>query len=195
MEAYSDGVFSIAGTLLVLDIALNPPGTAMEQVLHAWPAYLGYLISFLTIGAAWIGHSAMTGRLTHVDRSLLGINLMLLLVVAFLLFPTKLIADGLGDQNGERVFVTIYGLTLLTIRLISFLLDVYARHERFYSAPENDDEVDEDRREILPVLALYGLAIVLGLAAPKAAVGVYLVLVVFLVVPFRDVRRLLFSRR
>ena len=194
MEAYSDGVFSIAGTLLVLDIALNPPGTAMEQVLHAWPAYLGYLISFLTIGAAWIGHSAMTGRLTHVDRSLLGINLMLLLVVAFLPFPTKLIADGLGDQNGERVFVTIYGLTLLTIRLISFLLDAYARHEHLYSAPETDDEVDEDRREILPVLALYGLAIVLGLAAPKAAVGVYLALAVFLVVPFRDVRRLLFSR-
>ena len=194
MEAYSDGVFSIAGTLLVLDIALNPPGTAMEQVLHAWPAYLGYLISFLTIGAAWIGHSAMTDRLTHVDRSLLGINLMLLLVVAFLPFPTKLIADGLGDQNGERVFVTIYGLTLLTIRLISFLLDAYARHEHLYSAPENDDEVEQDRREILPVLALYGLAIVLGLAAPKAAVGVYLALAVFLVVPFRDVRRLLFSR-
>ena len=139
MEAYSDGVFSIAGTLLVLDIALNPPGTALEQVLHAWPAYLGYLISFLTIGAAWIGHSAMTDRLTHVDRSLLGINLMLLLVVAFLPFPTKLIADGLGDQNGERVFVTIYGLTLLTIRLISFLLDAYARHEHLYSAPEADD--------------------------------------------------------
>lgn len=194
MEAYSDGVFSIAGTLLVLDIALNPPGTALEQVLHAWPGYLGYLISFLTIGAAWIGHSAMTDRLTHVDRSLLGINLMLLLVVAFLPFPTKLIADGLGDQNGERVFVTIYGLTLLTIRLISFLLDAYARHEHLYAAPETDDEVDEDRREILPVLALYGLAIVLGLAAPKAAVGLYLALAVFLVVPFRDMRRLLFSR-
>ena len=148
MEAYSDGVFSIAGTLLVLDIALNPPGTALEQVLHAWPAYLGYLISFLTIGAAWIGHSAMTDRLTHVDRSLLGINLMLLLVVAFLPFPTKLIADGLGDQNGERVFVTMYGLTLLTIRLISFLLDAYARHEHLYSAPEADEEVEEVTRSV-----------------------------------------------
>jgi uncharacterized membrane protein len=193
MEAYSDGVFSIAGTLLVLDIALNPPGTALEQVLHAWPAYLGYLISFLTIGAGWIGHSAMTDRLTHVDRSLLGINLMLLLVVAFLPFPTKLIAEGLGDQNGERVFVTMYGLTLLTIRLISFLLDAYARHEHLYSAPEADEKVEEDRREILPVLTVYGLAIVLGLAAPKVAVGLYLALAVFLVVPFRDVRRLLFS--
>ena len=52
MEAFSDGVFSIAATLLVLDIALRPPGTPLEQVLHAWPAYLGYVISCSTCGRA-----------------------------------------------------------------------------------------------------------------------------------------------
>ena len=67
MEAFSDGVFSIAATLLVLDIALRPPGTPLEQVLHAWPAYLGYVISFLTIGAAWIGHDAITDRLIGLN--------------------------------------------------------------------------------------------------------------------------------
>lgn len=51
LAAYSDGVFSIAATLLVLDIAVHPPGTSLQQVLHAWPAYL---VSFLTIGAAWL---------------------------------------------------------------------------------------------------------------------------------------------
>jgi hypothetical protein len=51
MEAYSDGVFAIAATLLVLEIAVHPPGTALEQLGHEWPAYLGYGISFLTIGA------------------------------------------------------------------------------------------------------------------------------------------------
>ena len=55
MEAFSDGVFSIASTLLVLEIALRPPGTALEQLVHTWPAYLGYTISFMTIGAAWLG--------------------------------------------------------------------------------------------------------------------------------------------
>jgi hypothetical protein len=74
MEAFSDGVFSIAATLLVLDIALRPPGTPLEQVLHAWPAYLGHVISFLTIGAAWIGHDAITDRLTRADSLLLRIN-------------------------------------------------------------------------------------------------------------------------
>jgi uncharacterized membrane protein len=52
MEGFSDGVFGFAITLLVLDIALRPPGTPLQQVLHAWPAYLAYVVSFLTIGGA-----------------------------------------------------------------------------------------------------------------------------------------------
>src|SRR5271154_1812011 len=94
MEAFSDGVFSIAATLLVLDIALHPPGTPLHQVLDAWPAYLGYLVSFLTIGGAWLAHGGLTDRLVRADSLLLRINLLLLLVVAFLPFPTKLVADG-----------------------------------------------------------------------------------------------------
>jgi uncharacterized membrane protein len=67
MEAFSDGVFSIAATLLVLDLAPHPPGTALKQFLHAWPSYLGYAISFLTIGAAWLGPASITDRLTRAD--------------------------------------------------------------------------------------------------------------------------------
>jgi TMEM175 potassium channel family protein len=80
MEAFSDGVLSIATTLLVLEIAVHPPGTALEQLRHEWPAYLGYAISFLTIGAAWLAHNAITDRLTRVDSLLLRINLLLLFV-------------------------------------------------------------------------------------------------------------------
>jgi len=87
MEAFSDGVFSIASTLLVLNIALHPHGTPLHQVLGAWP-YLGYVVSFLTIGGAWLGHSALTRRLAGADSLLLRINLLLLLVIAFLrIFP------------------------------------------------------------------------------------------------------------
>ena len=194
MEAFSDGVFSIAATLLVLDIALDPPGTPLEQVLHAWPAYLGYVISFLTIGAAWIGHSAMTDRLTRADSLLLRINLLLLLVVGFLPFPTKLVAEALHDTSGERVFVTVYGLTLLAIRVLSFALDAYARHEKLYAHDEADAELHAERRGVVPVLAVYVLAILIGLALPTVAVVLYFALAVFLVVPFRDVRRALVRR-
>ena len=195
MEAFSDGVFSIAATLLVLDIALEPPGTPLERVLHAWPAYLGYVISFLTIGAAWLGHSAITDRLTHADSLLLRINLLLLLVVAFLPFPTMLITDAIHDDtNGERVFVTLYGVTLLTIRLLGYGLDAYARREHLYSHEQPDEELQTDRRTLVPVVISYVGAILVGLALPTLAVVLYFALAVFVVVPFREVRRLMFKR-
>ncbi len=194
MAGFSDGVFSIAATLLVLEIALASGDTALKQVLNTWPAYLGYLISFLTIGAAWLGHSAVTDRLDRVDSVLLRINLLLLLVIAFLPFPTKLIADAIHHSDEERVFVTFYGLTLLTIRLLGAALDTYARREHLYTTGAADDEVIADRRTLLPVLIAYAVVILVGLALPTVAVVLYVAVAVFLVVPFHEIRRM-FSRR
>ena len=157
--------------------------------------YLGYVISFLTIGAAWLGHSAMTDRLAHADSLLLRINLLLLLVIAFLPFPTSLVADGIAeDTNGERVFVTLYGVTLLTIRLLGYALDAYARREHLYSHEQADDQLQTDRRTLVPVVISYVGAILVGLALPTLAVVLYFALAVFVVVPFGEVRRLMFKR-
>src|SRR3954468_22876270 len=194
MDGLSDGVFSIAATLLVLEIGLNPPGTAMEQVLHAWPQYLGYLISFLTIGAAWLIHSAITDRLTRADSVLLRINLLFLMVIAFLPFPTKLIAEAIHQRDAERVFVTMYGLTLLAIRLLGFALDAYARREKLYSDEATGEELTNDRRTLLPAIIGYVIAILAGLVFPTMAVVLYLVVALFLIVPFQEVGRM-FSRR
>jgi uncharacterized membrane protein len=76
LEAFSDGVFAIAITLLVLDIVVHPPGSPLEQVLNAWPAYLTYIISFFAIGAAWIDHTALTERLERSDSVFLRLNLL-----------------------------------------------------------------------------------------------------------------------
>ncbi len=129
MEGFSDGVFGFAITLLVIDIAIHPPGTPLQQVLHAWPSYLAYVISFMTIGTAWLVHTAMTDQLAEVDPIFLRLNLLVLIVVVFLPFPTQLVADSLHDPSSQRVFVTIYGLTLLAIRLAGSTLDWYARSE------------------------------------------------------------------
>ena len=98
------------------------------------------------------------------------------------------------ETNSERVYVTLYGLTLLTIRLLVFALDVYAQHEHLYSQGPADEELQTERGTLWPILAGYVLAILIGLAAPKLAVVLYLAVAVILVVPFRDVRRLLFKR-
>jgi uncharacterized membrane protein len=84
MEAFSDGVMAFAITLLVLDIALRPPGSPTQQFLRAWPSYLAYLVSFLTIGAVWVAHQGLTDRLEQVDSIFLRLNLLLLLAIAFL---------------------------------------------------------------------------------------------------------------
>ena len=118
MEGFSDGVFGFAITLLVLDIALHPPGTPLQQVLHAWPSYLAYVTSFLTIGGAWLLHTGLTDQLARTDPIFLRLNLLVLLVVVFLPFPTHLVAEALHQTRGERVYVTMYGLALLVIRLL-----------------------------------------------------------------------------
>src|SRR5437763_11934927 len=81
MEAFSDGVFAIAITLLVLDLALKPPGSALHQFLEGWPSYVAYFVSFLTIGSAWIEHNALTERLARVDTVVLRLNLLVFLTV------------------------------------------------------------------------------------------------------------------
>ena len=193
LEAFSDGVFSIATTLLVLDIALHPPGSPLKQVLEAWPYYLAYLVSFLTIGGAWLAHTALTDRLVRADAILLRLNLLVLLGVGFLPFPTRLVAEALHDVNGERVFVTMYGLTLLAIRIFGFALDEYARREHLYN-PEKVEEPEQSGRSNLAVLVVYVVAILIGLVVPTVAVAFYFGIAIYLVVPFREIRRLLFKR-
>jgi uncharacterized membrane protein len=190
MEALSDGVFSFASTLLVVDLAVSPPGTPLQQVLNAWPGYLGYVISFLTIGATWLLHAGMTDRLERVDSIFLRLNLLVLLVVAFLPFPTGLVASALLDTAGELVAVTLYGLILLTIRVLGVTLDAYARGEHLYAAQEPGAEPRSVRSKQWPVLIGYVIAILIGLVAPNVAVALYFALALYLVVPFRDIARL-----
>jgi TMEM175 potassium channel family protein len=151
MEGFSDGVFGFAITLLVLDIAVHPPGTPLQQLLHAWPSYVAYITSFLTIGAAWLAHTALTDRLTRTDPIFLRLNLLVLLMVVFLPFPTRLVADALRHAGTERVDVTLYGLTLLAIRLLGSALAEYARREHL-SPPHADggEPQDAPRKSFCP---------------------------------------------
>ena len=169
MESFSDGIFGFAATLLVFGIMLHPPGTPLHQVFGAWPAFVAYIISFLTIGAAWLAHTALTDRLAQTDSIFLRLNLLLLLAVAFLPFPTGLVANALHSTSGERVYVTMYGLTFLVIRFLGAALESYARHEHLYSPSEDGGELHSDRRKLLPVVIGYVLAILIGLAVPVAS--------------------------
>ncbi len=189
LESFSDGVFGFAATLLVADLAIHPPGSALAQVLRAWPSYLAYVVSFLTIGAAWLAHTALTDQLAQADRILLRLNLLLLIVVVFLPFPTRLVAGSLHQTGSERVFVTMLGLNLLAIRAAGFGLDAYARRGHLYKPEGEGEELQSEQRQLLPIVAAYLVAILIGLALPSVAVAAYFAVAVYLVWPFRGLHR------
>jgi TMEM175 potassium channel family protein len=193
LEAFSDGVFAIAITLLVLELSIGEHGPALERVLVEWSSYLSYLVSFLTIGTAWLIHVGITNRLAKVDAILLRLNLILLLFVSVLPFPTGLLAEGSGNVSDQRVFVTMYGLVLLAIRIMLYAVDEYAHKEQFYDAAASQEK-DVVRRTILPVIAAYLVAIVVGFILPTVAVGLYCALTIYLVIPFKELGRVLFHR-
>ncbi len=94
-EAFSDGIFAIAATLLVLELKVPQvePGGLADALLESWPSYATYVVSFLTIGIIWVNHHAVLDRIREVNRPLLFMNLMFLMVVADNLFPTALLGD------------------------------------------------------------------------------------------------------
>jgi uncharacterized membrane protein len=191
LEAYSDGVFAIASTLLILDIAV--PAGSNEDLLRAvgdqWPSYLAYIVSFSTIGVVWLAHSAITEYLDRADSVLIRLNLLLLLVVAFLPFPTHLVAEYVGTDRAERVAVTIYGLNLLIAAGLVSVLWRYSVREHLVRPDAKDEEVQLLTKRLTPGLLGYVLAIVLGLFLPIVAVWVYLIIAVYIIVPVGSIVR------
>src|SRR5215212_7944350 len=113
-EAFSDGVFAIAATLLVLELKVPhvEPGGLSSALLERWPSYATYVVSFLTIGIIWVNHHAVLERIRNVNRPLLFVNLVFLMAVAAIPFPTALLADYLQAGHAERLASAIYGAAM-----------------------------------------------------------------------------------
>lgn len=191
LEAFSDGVFAIAITLLVLDVAV-PAGSEknlLRAVADEWPIYLAYIVSFATIGAIWLGHTVITEYLERADPVLFRLNLLLLLFVSFLPFPTRLLGDYVRVDEAERVATTIYGLTLLMCVALLFAVWRYAVHARLVRPDAADEEVETLTNRLTPGLGGYVALIVLGLFLPVVAVMGYLVIAIFVLLPFHGADR------
>ncbi len=118
LEAFSDGVFAIAITLLVLELKVPTAGDLTRGLLTLWPSYLSYSVSFIVIGAIWINHHAMFDRIVQVDHGLLLLNTFHLLFIAFLPFPTAVLAHALQTGVGESAATAFYGGTLTLIGIL-----------------------------------------------------------------------------
>lgn len=181
IEAFSDGVFAIAATLLVLEISVGTPGGAHlgHKLVTIWPSYLAYVTSFLTIGIIWINHRHNMNAIERADRTFMFINLLLLLDVAFIPFPTKLVADYL-NRAGERPAVIAYSATLLIMAVLYTTWWRYARSgRRLISATTSDADLRAIDRGFAPGLPLYAVVFALAFFSPLAAIILTLLLAAF----------------
>jgi uncharacterized membrane protein len=123
-EAFSDGVFAIAITLLVLE--LKPPNTDHQSLwhglVHEWPQFAAYLTSFFIIGIMWVNHHSMFRAIVRGDRVLLFLNLLLLLWTSLLPFPTRLVADHLRAGGHDAAVAEAVYSANLTLAAIAFSL-------------------------------------------------------------------------
>jgi len=113
LEAFSDGVFAVAITLLALDLTVAGPtghGSLTDQLTEKWPAFLAYLISFFMIGIVWVNHHALVRSIRTVDRTLLFLNLVLLMFVVLIPFATATVSDYFTRHDWDtQVAMMLYG--------------------------------------------------------------------------------------
>jgi uncharacterized membrane protein len=175
IEAFSDGVFAIAITLLVLDI--DVPESAFANLWRGfadqWPSYLAYATSFVTIGGIWMLHHGVFRRLRYANNAVMRINLALLMAVSFLPFPTRLVAEAITSGSAERAAVIIYGGSLLAISLtfggLSYAL---ARDPELLEPGVTAGEVRALVRAVQPNAGFYvGFTFLAGVAPRVAAFG------------------------
>ena len=138
-NAFSDGVFAIAITLLVLELPVPTGSDLFESLLEEWPEFLGYLISFAFIGGSWMTHARTTRLMKGGDTLAAGLNLLALLFIALLPFSTSLMVGNLSGPD-VRVAVVVYGINVLAASVMLTLLMAYLVRQRALLYDEIADE-------------------------------------------------------
>ena len=177
LETFADGVFAIAATLLILTVdgAVEGHGADLgESLRHAWPSYVGYVVSFVTIGIMWTNHHTVMSLIARVDRRFLLANLGLLMCIAFVPFPTRLLAENIRGDGAESAALA-YGFTLTATAVFFNLVWFYAeRGRRLLRADADPRIVAGLNRTYLPGPWIYLAATLVALASPTASALLYL---------------------
>jgi TMEM175 potassium channel family protein len=179
LETFADGVFAIAATLLILNVDTQIAGDVEDlgaQLLHIWPSYLAYAVGFATIGVMWINHHTVLAQVERADRRFLVANIGLLMCIAFVPFPTRLVAEhvrGAGAQDAALV----YGFTMVAMAIMFDLTWFYASVGRRLLRPDADAGVVSGlTRAYLPGPWIYLGVTLVAFVSPAASVILFLVL-------------------
>ena len=174
MEAFSDGVFAIAITLLILAVGIEQSlasGDLRHTLLHLWPAYAAYIVSFLTVGIMWVNHHQIFRHFERVDRPLLLLNILLLMCISFTPFPTRVVADNAQDAGNRQAAAVLYGATMTLTAICFFAVWIYGSR-RLLRPGTDTREVNGITRTYLPGAPTY--AVVTALAFVSSVLSLIL---------------------
>ncbi|MGH8004656.1 MAG: TMEM175 family protein [Limisphaerales bacterium] len=185
IEAFSDGVFAIAITLLVINLKVSPPSGSeglVYKLLEEWPRFLSFLTSFATILILWVNHHNLFNHIVRSNTLFMFLNGSLLFCATFVPFPTSLVAEYMGDK-GETTAMVLYSGTMLAMAFAYNILWRYAsHHHRLLSKSVTSAQVKSINRQYLVGPVFYGLAFILAFVNVTASLFLMILLALFFAV-------------
>ena len=183
-------MFAIAITLLIIEIGVPHVGefeSLFEDLVHLWPSYLGYAISFLVIGTVWANHHNRFRLISRSDHILLFLNILFLMCVAFIPFPTALLADYIRDDLHRTTAVAVYSGTLAVTAVFFTLLWLYAAVDyRLVDRNVDPSLLRAMTRRFVFGMLLYVIAFALAFVSPAASLALIVILALIFVLPEPD---------
>ncbi|MEX2245819.1 MAG: TMEM175 family protein [Dehalococcoidia bacterium] len=190
LEAFSDGVFAIAITLLIIEIGVphvEGSGSLSGALRDLWPSYFGYAVSFMTIGIMWANHHDMFKDIERTDHTLLVLNLLLLMGVAFIPFPTAVMAEYLREGHHKPEAALIYVTAFEVIGLAFNAIWLYASvGRRLIDEHVSDERVRSRTLRYIPGPLSYAVAMPLVFVSYWMALGIVAVLMFMYLLPLRE---------
>lgn len=185
LETFADGVFAIAITLLVLEIHVPEGGEDLgAAILAQWPSFAAYVISFLTIGVMWVSHHQMFTIIRRTTPTFLFLNVIFLLPVAFVPFPTALVAQHILDPDGRTTAVLIYGAVSVVIALMFNVLWWYAYRRGLIAEIADGSGLRVSRGFLTGPLA-YLAGTLIALVNPFLSMAIFFGLAIYWMLPGR----------
>ena len=161
LEAFSDGVFAIAITLLVLTIAQPSSYKNLGHDLASkWPSLAAFVVSFAIIGIMWLNHHSVFSHFEHVDRGLIYLNMLLLLTITFLPYPTGVLGQALAKGENARTAAVVYAVVMALNAWVWTALWLYGSSRRQLLRPGFAEEERATATRMFSIgVVLYTLSI------------------------------------
>jgi uncharacterized membrane protein len=184
LETFADGVFAIAITLLVLEIRIPEPGEDLGAALaREWPSFAAYVTSFLTIGVMWVSHHQMFTIIRRTTTTFLFLNVLFLLPVAFVPYPTALVAGHIQEEQGRTTAVLVYGALSIVIAVMFNVLWAYAFRNGLVVRGPGADRMQSVARGFIIGPLIYLGATLLAFVNPFISMAGFAALAIYWMLP------------